>query len=281
MVRNLLKAGLTVRGWNRTSARADALAGDGMEVAESAAAAAHGADALILCLADDHAVQAAALDSGAIDRLAPGAVVIDCSTTGQELTAALCGRVLDSKREFLDAPITGSKLGAARGQLTIMVSGPASTLARARPLFDAMSKHVVHVGEEHGLAQRAKYCQNMAQAIMLQGLIECYTLAKKLGVPISKMAEIMENSAGKSGVGSFKTPYLMAGDYEPHFKLWLMRKDINMALAHAARLEVPLPLAGNVRTLYDQALAEGLGEEDFLALAKLMERWGKVTLRDD
>lgn len=280
MVRNLLKAGFSVRGWNRTRGRAEALAGDGMEVADSPADAAREADALIVCVADDEAVRTAAFDSGAIDALAPGAVVIDCSTTSQEMTTALCHRVLAGACEFLDAPITGSKLGAARGQLTIMVSGPSSTLAKARPLFDAMSKHVVHVGEEHGLAQRAKYCQNMGQAIMLQGLLECYTLAKKLGVPLAKMAEIMENSAGKSGVGSFKTPYLMAGDYEPHFKLWLMRKDITIALEHAAREEVPLPLASNVRTLYDQALAEGLGEEDFLALAKLMERWGKVALRD-
>jgi 3-hydroxyisobutyrate dehydrogenase-like beta-hydroxyacid dehydrogenase len=143
-----------------------------------------------------------------------------------------------------------------------------------------MGRHHVHVGEQVGLGQAAKYCLNLAQAVILEGVLEGYTLAKLLGVPLAKMAEIYEHSAGKTGVGGFKTPYLQAGDYTPHFRCDLMHKDLHLALAEAEDRRVPLPAATTVRGIYDQAVAEGLGGEDFLALAKLLERWARVSLRD-
>ncbi len=87
------------------------------------------------------------------------------------------------------------------------------------------------------------------------------------------------NSAGRSGIGSFKTPYLFRGDFDPHFRLDLMHKDLHLALGQAAARRVPLPLARQVLTLYDQGVAEGLGDRDFLVLARLLERWAQTDLR--
>lgn len=283
MVRNLIQAGFAVTGWNRTAAKAKPLEADGMAVAQTPVEAAQGADFVVLCVSNDEAVRELVLDParGILGALGAGTLVIDCGTTSQETTAEVAAAVAERGARFIDAPITGSKLGAAGGKLTLMVGGPADDVTRAQPLFDAMGKHTVHVGEAIGMGQRAKYCLNMTQAVVLEGILEGYALAKTLGVPVAKMAEILDNSAGKTGVGGFKTPYLQAADYEPHFRLDLMHKDLHIALGEAARARLPLPAARAVLTLYDQGVAEGLGPRDFLVLAQLLERWGGIALRDE
>lgn len=289
MARNLLARGHAVAGWNRSPAKAEALrealreAGEpgeaGFVVAASPAEAAREADAAILCLTDDAAVERVALaQDGVLTGLPAGALLIDCSTTCFALTHRLDAGARERGVEFLDAPITGSKLGAAHARLTFMVGGPSESLTRAMPLFEAMGRHVVHVGERVGQGQAAKYCLNMTQAIVLQGVLEGYALGQALDVPLAKLAEIFENSAGKTGVGSFKTPYLQARDFEPHFRLDLMHKDLHLALREAEDRRMPLPAAQTVRVLYDQAVAEGLGPRDFVAIVQLLERWGRIEV---
>jgi 3-hydroxyisobutyrate dehydrogenase-like beta-hydroxyacid dehydrogenase len=227
-------------------------------------------------------VREVALDPGhgAVAGLRPGGLLVDCGTTSLALTRELAEAAHRRDAVFLDAPVTGSKLGAEGGRLTFMVGGPASALERVQPLLSIMGRHTVHVGEQVGLGQAAKYCLNLTQAIVLEGVLEGYALGKRLGVPVARLAEVFEHSAGKTGVGSFKTPFLQAADYSPHFKLALMHKDLQLSLAEASRLRMALPLARVVGTLYDQGLAEGLGEQDFLALARLLERWAGTPLRD-
>jgi 3-hydroxyisobutyrate dehydrogenase-like beta-hydroxyacid dehydrogenase len=283
MVRNLVAAGHEVVAWNRTRAKLEPLAAEleALRVAEFPIDAARATGIVILCVSSDEAVRELVFgEQGVLLALSEGDLLIDCGTTSQELTRTVAAAVAERRAGFLDAPITGSKLGAEGGRLTFMVGGPAEQVERARPLFQAMGRHHVHVGEQVGLGQAAKYCLNLAQAVILQGVLEGYTLAKLLGVPIAKMAEIYENSAGKTGVGGFKTPYLQAGDYTPHFRCDLMHKDLHLALAEAEGRRVPLPAATTVRGIYDQAVAEGLGGEDFLILATLLERWARTPLRD-
>jgi 3-hydroxyisobutyrate dehydrogenase len=282
MVRTLLAAGLEVRGFNRSPGPAQALGHEGMTVAASPRDATAGADVLITCVSDDAALRHVALDpeAGAVGGLAQGALWLECGTTSLALTEELHAAAADRGAEFLDAPITGSKLGAAGGNLTFMVGGPRAGFERAVPLFEILGKAWVHVGERVGLGQSAKYCLNMTQSIVLQGVLEGYALAKRLGVSVAAMSEVFENSAGKTGVGSFKTPYLLRGDYEAHFKLWLMHKDLHLAGSEAERLGLPLPAASAVRAVYDQGVAAGLGDEDFLALAKLLERAGHLAFAD-
>ncbi|MFV8756755.1 NAD(P)-dependent oxidoreductase [Nannocystaceae bacterium ST9] len=277
MARNLIAAGHALAGWNRSRSKAEALTGEGLRLAETPADAARGVDAAILCLTDDAAVERVAFgEDGVLSVLARGSLLIDCSTTSFAQTHRLDAACRERGVEFLDAPITGSKLGAENARLTFMVGGPSERVERARPLFAAMGRHVVHVDERVGQGQAAKYCLNMTQAIVLEGVLEGYTLGRALGVPLAKLAEIFENSAGKTGVGTFKTPYLAARDFEPHFRLDLMHKDLHLALREAEDRRMPLPAAQAVRVLYDQAVAEGMGPRDFLAIVQLLERWGRI-----
>ncbi|PRQ04021.1 NAD(P)-dependent oxidoreductase [Enhygromyxa salina] len=286
MVRNLVAAGREVIVWNRTRARTQGLAAElaadqlRCELAANPLEAARAAETVILCVSGDEAVHELVFGAqGILPGLSEGDLLIDCGTTSQALTRSLELACAERRVGCLDAPITGSKLGAAGGRLTFMIGGPAPLVERATPLFEIMGRHHVHVGERVGLGQAAKYCLNMAQAVMLQGLLEGYTLAKLLEVPVAKMAEIYQHSAAQSGIGGFKTPYLQAGDYAPHFRLDLMHKDLHLALEEAERRRVPLATASTVRGIYDQAVAEGLGPQDFLAVATLLERWAKLELR--
>ncbi|TPV92291.1 MAG: NAD(P)-dependent oxidoreductase [Myxococcales bacterium FL481] len=280
MVANLLAAGYDVCGYNRTPGRASALVAAGMLEARAPQDCVERADIAILCVADDSAVRAVALGpEGVVASLAAGSVLVDTGTTSLAMTTELADACSDRGVRFVDAPITGSKLGAQRGALTFMVGGAVPDVEQLHPLFQAMGRHVVHVGEAVGAGQSAKYCLNMTQSVVLQGVLEGYALAGRLGVRVEKLAEIFENSAGKTGVGSFKTPYLFNGDFTPHFRLALMHKDLHLALAEAHRAGIPLPAASATCHIYDQSVAEGLGDEDFLAVAKLVERWAGVQLR--
>ncbi len=277
MVENLVRAGHRVRGWNRTARRAAALEGlDGFVRAQTPASAARDAEVVFVCVSDDGAVHEVLADGAVFGAVAPGAIVVDCGTTSLDTTRRLAQAAASAGVRFVDAPVTGSKLGAQAGTLTFMVGGAPETVAALEPYFSVLGAHVVHVGDVPGAGQAAKACLNMTQAIMLEGILEGLVLARRLDVPIEKMLEIFEHSAARSGIGAFKAPYLLRRDFEPHFRLDLMQKDLHLALAEAARRRIPLPAACTVTTLYDQAAAEGLGAEDFLATVQLLERWART-----
>lgn len=282
MTRQLLLAGNTVYAYNRSAARREALADavppeaqKRLHLCTEPLSAVKRAQVIMTCLSDDAALEALLLEPGqCLAAMAPGALLLDTGTTSLGLTQRLAKLAQTKGLSFVDAPMTGSLLGARNGTLTFMVGGSQSDVTRVMPLLEAMGKHVVHVADWVGAGQSAKCCLNMGQAVVLQGILEAYALASKLQVPLSAMAEIFENSAGKTGVGTFKTPYLQNKDYTPHFRLDLMQKDLHLALDQASQTRMPLPAAQAVRLVYDQGVAEGWGEEDFLVLARLLERWG-------
>lgn len=276
MARNLRALGGEVRAWNRSEKS------EWPDAAESPAACADACDAVIVCVSDDSAVREVILgDAGVLQAERVPRIVVDSGTTSLDLTRELAAAASQRGSDFVSAPVTGSKLGAESGNLTFMVAGPARATAALKPVFEALGKHTVELGDDPRLAQSAKLALNMGQAVILEGLLEAYTLARKLGVPLAKIAETFENSAGRTGVGVFKTPYLQRADYSPHFRLDLMQKDVHLALAEASKHRLALPAAHAVVGVYDQGAAEGWGGEDFLALARLLERWGGVQLRDE
>lgn len=278
IARNLRRAGHIVTGYSRTSEHLARVTEHGVRPAASAAEAATDADCVLVTVSDDQALRAVTFgERGILAGLGRGAVLVDCGTTSLDLVQELKAATEAKACHYIDAPMTGSKLGAENGTLTLMVAGPLEVVEKVKPALTAISKHIVHVGTETGLAQAAKVCLNLSQAITLQGSLEAFGLAKKLGVPLDKLQELFENSAARSGVQSFKSPYLQRGDFAPHFRLALMQKDLHLALGEAHARRLPLPLTSAVAQVYDQAAAEGLGDQDFLATAQLLARWLKVT----
>lgn len=270
MAKQLQSAGFQVVGYNRSPSRLKAANELGLQCLSDPISAVKTAEAVIICVSNDPATESILFEQDVLASIPTQALLIDSGTTGLRLTEDIYATCVERGIDFLDAPVTGSKLGAESGNLTFMVGGPDHMVERAQPLFDAMGKHTVHAGPRAGDGQRIKYCLNMTQAIVLQGVLEGYALAQAQGLSMDVLAEVFENSAGKTGVGGFKTPFLKSGDFTPHFRLELMQKDLHLALSEAAEHRTPLPLGRTVATLYDLAAQNGWGAEDFLATAKLL-----------
>src|ERR1051326_1168376 len=137
--------------------------------------------------------------------------------------------------DYLDAPMTGSKIGARDGQLVFMVGGESASLEKVRPLFDAMGKTVHHVGGI-GLGQAAKLAQNLQNAVIFESFAEGLMLATKLGVPPQKLIEIVKSTMTRSGVVEYKSDFVLNRDFSPNFPLKLMFKDIKLMRSEERRV---------------------------------------------
>ena len=274
MAANLCKKGHTVTVWNRSVEGAAALSALGCAVAGTPADAARGAEAVALCLADPPAVEATALaPGGVVDTLAPGALLVDFSTGSPELALRLEAACAARGARFLESPVTGSKVGAEQGTLVLMCGGSAETLAAARPLLEAVATKIIHVGPV-GSATRVKLIGNTMIALMLEALCEGLATCQAAGVDPAKLLEVVQASGYQSPYWNFKGKAILASDFETHFSIDLMHKDLTLALEAAGRLGVPAPGLAMVREQFQAARAQGHGGADIAALARLWPRLG-------
>lgn len=280
MARNLLRAGNEVALWSHTAAKARQLAQDegGVYCATPREAAAR-ADCVFLCVGDSAmSEQVICGPDGVIEGARPGTVVADTSTISPKVSRRI-GRALASRGvDLLDAPCTGSTPGAEGGTLTFMIGGDAAVLEKVRAHFEPMGKRLYYCGGP-GMGLHAKLTQNLILSNLLQAFNEGMVLAAKAGVEPRLMLEILENSAARSGMISYKAPYVFRRDFKANFSTKWMHKDVGLALETGRELGVPLPLTGLNQQLFQAALAEGLGEEDMCSTIKVLERLAGVEVK--
>lgn len=271
MAANLAKKGHAVSVWNRTKSRAAAL-GDFVTVAATPAEAARGAEAIALSLADPPAVESAVFGAdGVMETLAKGSVLIDFSTGSVALAKRLDEAARAKGACFVESPVTGSKNGAAAGTLTLMCGGDEASIAQARPVLDAIATKVIHVGPV-GTATRVKLMGNTIIGLMLEALCEGFVLCEKAGIAPAKLLEVIQASGYASPYWDFKGKAILAGDFETHFSVDLMHKDLTLALESANELKVPVPGLALVREQFQALRAMGAGGEDIAALVKAVRR---------
>ena len=269
MAANLVKAGHEVSVWNR-SARQHI---EGATTAVSPADAARDADIVWMSVADTAAVERLIFSSDGVEQsLREGMLIVDSSTISPSATVRFARRVAEKGVQWIDAPVTGSKIGAENGQLTFIVGGPAETVEALDPLFKAMGKNVIRVGDV-GKGQAAKIAMNLQIALIYEGFAEGLTLATKLGVEPSKMIELVQATMIRSGVTDYKAPFVLRRDYSPNFPLRLMHKDIRIMLESAKEVRVKLPALETVEEIYDLATEEGYADLDYAATLALLEKW--------
>ena len=269
MAANLVKAGHEVSVWNR-SARQHI---EGATTAVSPADAARDADIVWMSVADTAAVERLIFSSDGVEQsLREGMLIVDSSTISPSATVRFARRVAEKGVHWIDAPVTGSKIGAENGQLTFIVGGPAETVEALDPLFKAMGKNVIRVGDV-GKGQAAKIAMNLQIALIYEGFAEGLTLATKLGVEPSKMIELVQATMIRSGVTDYKAPFVLRRDYSPNFPLRLMHKDIRIMLESAKEVRVKLPALETVEEIYDLATEEGYADLDYAATLALLEKW--------
>jgi 2-hydroxy-3-oxopropionate reductase len=275
MAANLVKAGHEVAVWNRSTGK-DV---EGARTAASPGDAAKGVEVIWMCVSDTKAVESVLFgENGAASSLTSGMVIADSSTISPSATLRFAERVKAQGVDYVDAPMTGSKIAAEGASLIFMVGGSDAALARLQPLFQAMGKQVFHMGET-SKGQATKLAMNLQIAMIFEGFAEALTLATKLGVDIEKMLPLIQASMVRSGVVEYKAPFIMKRDFSPNFPLRLMLKDIHLALEAAREARVRLPGLEAVEEVYDVAAEEGHQDLDYAATLTLLEKWAGIEVK--
>jgi len=279
MALNLVKAGYKVTVFNRTRSKAEPLEKSGALVAATPAEAARLADVVMIIVSDTAAVEEVVLGKGGIlETLRSGAIVIDSSTVSPALSRKLACHAAGKGASWLDAPVTGSKHGAERGELTFMIGGDREALDRALPVLQVLGKKHIYCGA-HGSGLSAKLAQNAIQATMVEVFCKGFVLATKAGVHPRTMFEIIQSSMARAALTDFKAPFIFKGDFTPYFPLKLMHKDLELAMETAYAQNVPMPAAAAVKEVYGTAKAQGKGDLDYAAVITFLEEVAGVKVR--
>ena len=266
MVGTLRRAGFDVVAWNRDRGKCHAVAHTaGAEVAEGAAEAASAADVAITSLADDAAVEAVYAD--AVEGFHAGQVVLEMSTIAPETVRKVARSVQGRGATMLDAPVSGSVPVVERGELLIMVGGDPDALERARPVLEALSSTIIHVGEL-GTGATMKLAVNALVHGLAVALSESLVLAERAGVERTTAYEVFASGAAAAPFVLYKRAAFERPDETPvAFSLELVAKDLDLILALAQRVGAPMPQADTNRDEVRSALAAGMGKRDMSALA--------------
>jgi 3-hydroxyisobutyrate dehydrogenase len=280
MARNLLRAGHEVALWSNTADKARQLAAEEKgKFCDTPRQVAESADCIFLCVGSTEMSRQVILDSqGIIEGARRGSVVVDASTISPSESRKI-GQALHAKGvDFLDAPCTGSTPGAQGGTLTFMVGGDAAVYEKVKPYFEPMGKRLYYCGGP-GLGLQAKLSQNLILSNLLIAFNEGMVLATKGGIEPKLMLDILENSAAKSGLISYKAPFVFRRDFQPNFSVKWMHKDIGLMLESGKELSVPLLLTSLTNQIFQAAISEGHAEEDICSTIKVLEETVGVEVK--
>ncbi len=272
MVDNLLAAGCDITGFDIRAEALEALASQGGSPATSPAEAAAGAGLLILMVVNDAQVEAVLFgDEGALETLAPGAVVMMCSTVPATFTRRLGERLAERGIELLDAPVSGGAVGAETGSLTVMASGSAAAFAAAEPALDAMSKRVFRLGDQVGTGSSIKAVNQLLAGVNLVTAAEGMAFGVAQGADPKLLFEIIKDAAGGSWMFSDRVPHMLADDYTPKSAVNIWSKDLGLVLEQAKSMGMPAPVTAAAHQVVMMAVAKGLGTLDDAAFLKVYE----------
>jgi 2-hydroxy-3-oxopropionate reductase len=273
MARNLVKAGFELVVHNRSRGAVEELVGESgaVEAAGSPREVGERAKTVITMLPDSPDVRDVVFGAdGLLGAMGEGGLLVDMSTiapaTAVEVHAALAERGAGA----LDAPVSGGDKGAIAGTLSIMVGGSAADFARARPLFEAMGKTIVHVGGP-GAGQVVKACNQVVVALTYAAVSEALVLGSKAGVDPAKIVEVLSGGLAASRVLELRGPTMLRHEFAPGFRINLHRKDLGIALATGKEHGVPLAVTGVVAQLFEAAAAAGRGDLDHSAVLTVVE----------
>jgi 3-hydroxyisobutyrate dehydrogenase-like beta-hydroxyacid dehydrogenase len=274
MARNLTKAGHTLTVYNRTRSRADCLAKEGAAVAETPGHAAAKAEIVITMLADDHALEEVMFSpDGIAGGLPAGGLHVGMSTISVALSRRLAEAHRERKQHYISAPVFGRPEAAAAAKLFVVAAGDQEQIERASALFSVLGQKMFITGKDPELANVVKLTGNFLITTVLEGLAESFALARKSGVEPAKLLEILTGSPFGAPIYQTYGSMIAAGKFEPvGFKLPLGLKDNRLLLEAAEEAAVPMPMASLVRDRFIAAIAQGLGDADWSAIALLAMR---------
>jgi 3-hydroxyisobutyrate dehydrogenase len=269
---HLVRAGYQVLGFDPAPAALSAATAQGLAACADAAAVGREAQIVFTCLPSQKAVRATV--DALIASMAPGGVIVDCSTISPLLAGELAADAAKHDVGFLDAPLSGAGSGAQAATLSIMVGGDAALFERVRPLFELMGKNIFHLGAV-GAGQTAKLCQNLILVSTLSGVMESIALGRAVGVEPQRLLEVMDTCLAPTRVMDVlvkpkfdgRVPFDHTTD-----GLTMIGKDITLVRELAERVGLKLPIGSHIQSLYRQAIDKGYGRQDLLGWYELIEK---------
>jgi len=270
MARHLAAAGHEVTVWNRTAAKAHAWAeaNPGSGAAEIEAAVS-GAEFVFMCLGDDPDVREVA--NRVLPALAKGSVLVDHTTASAALARDLAEEADEFGAGFVDAPVSGGQAGAENGLLSVMAGGAEAAVERARPVMEAYSKSIVHVGPA-GAGQLCKMANQICIAGVVQGLSEALHFTQRAGLDEATVISAISKGAAQSWQMENRWETMSAGKFDFGFAVDWMRKDLRIALEEARANGSKLPLTALVDQFYADVQAMGGGRWDTSSLIARLNR---------
>ena len=272
MAINIARGEHTLHLWARRSASLEPFAQFGAHAHVSAAEVARHADIVFTMVADAPDVEAVMLGAGGVAEGAKkGQIVIDMSTIAPAAARSIGERLAAKGIEFLDAPVSGGEVGAINATLSIMVGGKAEAFNTVRPLFERMGKNIVHVGPS-GSGQVAKACNQILTGVGVAAVAEALNFAKKSGADPARVREALMGGFAYSRILENHGQRMLDRNFKPGFKAWMHQKDLRIVMEEAHRLGLMLPSAAATAQMFNAMVGSGLGEEDSIAMLKLLER---------
>jgi 3-hydroxyisobutyrate dehydrogenase-like beta-hydroxyacid dehydrogenase len=266
------QSGFDIRSYDRDEARLSLASAQGIQVADSATAAATGRDIVLTSLPDDKALRGALFGSdGVIAAMSADSVLIETSTVSAQVSADLAALAKEKRIHYLRAPVSGNATIVHTGALTCFVSGPRPAFERVLSFLESFTRAQKYLGEAEE-ARYAKLAVNLMIAVSAGMMAESLALARKGGIAWQDILDVLDESAIASPMVKYKTAPLRTRNFDSSFSCRQMAKDLDLILGAGHSVDVPLPLAAHMREVYGSLIAQGEGELDFIAPVRQAER---------
>ena len=273
MARNLIEAGHELVLYSRTRASVEEVAEDGGTAAGSPREVAEQSDVTILMLPDSPQVREVLDgDDGLLAGAREGSLIVDMSTISPVVTREIAAECGERGIGWVDAPVSGGDVGAREATLSIMAGGSDDDFARAKPLFEALGKTIVHVGPV-GSGQVVKACNQVVVALTIEAVSEALVLGSKAGVDPAKVLDVLGGGLAANRVMEMRRRNFLEHDFAPGFRVDLHHKDLNIALESGDAYGVALPATSLAQQMLRTLRARGRGAEDHSALLTVIEEW--------
>jgi len=215
---------------------------------------------------------------GATEKMNPKGVIISCATMSPDDAARLAKMASDKGLDYLDAPISGGSVKAANGELTIMASGSEEAFRKARPALDAMAAKIYELGAAPGIGSSFKMINQLLAGVHIAAACEALTFAKKLGLDLEKVYEVIIGAAGNSWMFENRGRHILAGDYAPHSAVSIFTKDLGIISDMGRYSKFPLPLSSTALQMFIMTAAAGMERDDDASVARMLAHLAGVAL---
>jgi 2-hydroxy-3-oxopropionate reductase len=266
--------------WNRSAAKAEALAAEGAQAAVSPAEVCRRAPIVLACLYDAAAVEAVVTGpEGVLAGIGPGQVFIDLTSNSPPVSQRLAALLAGRGAEMLDAPVSGGDVGALEGTLSIMAGGKPAVFERCRPILSVLGRRITLMGGTVGAGGYAKLANQIMVAAHLAAMGEALVFGAKAGLDLDRLVSALSGGMANSAVLEIKAEKVLSGNFAPGAESRVHLKDLTYIRQAMDALGIALPLADLLRGLYGQLVEAGFAHEDHSAIVRLFERDAGVEAR--